>query len=104
ARVADAGVFPDGMTVDAEGGLWVALWDGWRIVRYAPDGRVERTITLPVPRPTAMSFGGDDYRQLFITTASIGLSDAQLAAAPLSGSLFVCTPGVAGIAEPAYAG
>lgn len=104
ARVTDAGVFPDGMTVDAEGCLWVALWDGWRIVRYTPDGRIERTITLPVPRPTAMSFGGDDYRQLFITTASTGLSAAQLAEAPLSGSLFVCTPGVTGLAEPAYAG
>lgn len=103
-EIADANVFPDGMTVDAEGGLWVAHWDGWRIVRYTPDGKVERTVTLPVPRPTAMSFGGNDYRQLFITSASIGLSDAQLAEAPLSGSLFVCTPGIAGLPEPAYAG
>jgi sugar lactone lactonase YvrE len=102
--VTDANVFPDGMTVDADGGVWVAHWDGWRIVRYTPDGQVERIVTLPVPRPTAMAFGGTDHRTLYITTASTGLSDAQLAEAPLSGSLFVCEPGVVGLAEPAYAG
>lgn len=104
ARVPDANVYPDGMTVDAEGGLWVAHWDGWRIVRYDPNGKVERTVTLPVPRPTAMAFGGDDLRQLYVTTASTGLTDAQLEEAPLSGSLFVCEPGLTGLAEPAYAG
>ena len=104
AKVPDANVFPDGMTVDAEGGLWVAHWDGWRIVRYTPDGKVARTIALPVPRPTAMAFVGDGLRQLYVTTASTGLSDAQLEEAPLSGSLFVCEPGVAGLAEPGYAG
>lgn len=103
-RIADADVYPDGMTVDAEGGLWVALWDDWRIMRYSPDGDADREIRLPVPRPTSMAFGGVDYRQLFITTASIGLSDAQLADAPLSGSLFVCEPGVHGLPEPAYLG
>lgn len=102
--VTDANVFPDGMTVDADGGVWVAHWDGWRIVRYTSDGQVERIVTLPVPRPTAMAFGGKDHRILYITTASTGLSDAQLAEAPLSGSLFACEPGVAGLAEPAYAG
>jgi len=102
--VTDANVFPDGMTVDADGGVWVAHWDGWRIVRYTPDGQVERVVTLPVPRPTAMAFGGSDRRSLYVTTASTGLSDAQLAEAPLSGSLFVCEPGMAGLAEPAFAG
>lgn len=103
-QVTGANVFPDGITVDAEGFVWVALWDGWRVVRYSPDGEVERIVALPVPRPTSVSFGGDGYRQLFITTASYGLSDAQLAEAPLSGSLFVCEPGMAGLPEPAYAG
>jgi sugar lactone lactonase YvrE len=104
AHIAEAGVFPDGMTVDADGGLWVALWDGWCVRRYTADGKTDREVKLPVPRPTAMAFGGDGYRQLYITTASTGLSEAQLAEAPLSGSLFVCEPGVAGVAEPAYAG
>lgn len=103
-RITEANVFPDGMTVDADDGLWVAHWDGWRIVRYTPDGKPDREIRLPVPRPTAMAFGGADYKQLFITTASTGLSLEQLAEAPLSGSLFVCEPGVSGLPEPGYAG
>ena len=74
----EAGV-PDGMTVDAEGFLWNAHWDGWRVTRYAPDGRIDRVITLPVPRPTAPAFGGEDLTTLYITSATGGLSDAQLA-------------------------
>ena len=99
----DAGV-PDGMTVDADGFLWNAQWDGWRVTRYAPDGRIDRVIQLPVPRPTAPAFGGEDLKTLYITSASYGLSDAQLKEAPLSGSLFACEPGVRGVAEPGFAG
>src|SRR5882672_2031622 len=99
----EAGV-PDGMTVDTEGFLWNAQWDGWRVTRYAPDGRIDRVIRLPVPRPTAPAFGGEDLKTLYITSASNGLSDAQLKEAPLSGSLFACEPGVRGVAEPGFAG
>lgn len=99
----DAGV-PDGMTVDADGFLWNAQWDGWRVTRYAPDSRIDRVIQLPVPRPTAPAFGGEDLKTLYITSASYGLSDAQLKEAPLSGSLFACEPGVRGVAEPDFAG
>jgi len=95
---------PDGMTVDAEGYLWSARWDGGRVVRHAPDGSVDREIMLPVPRVTSVAFGGDDLSTLYITTASTGLSEEQLKAAPLSGSLFACRPGVRGLAEPAFAG
>ncbi len=49
---------PDGATIDAEGGLWVAHWDGWRISRFRPDGSLDRSIRLPVPRPTCLAFGG----------------------------------------------
>ena len=100
---AEAGM-PDGMTVDAEGYLWNARWDGGRVVRHAPDGSVDREIVLPVPRVTSVAFGGEDLSTLYITTASTGLSEAQLAAAPLSGSLFACRPGVRGLPEPAFAG
>lgn len=103
-QITDAAVYPDGMTVDTEGGLWIALWDGWRIVRYTPDGKLDRTVKLPAPRPTAMAFGGPDWRTLYVTTASMGLTDAQLAEAPLSGSLFACDPGVTGMPEPVYNG
>jgi sugar lactone lactonase YvrE len=95
---------PDGMTVDAEGYLWSARWDGGRVVRHAPDGRVDREIMLPVPRVTSVAFGGDNLDTLYITTAATGLSDEQLAKAPLSGSLFAIKPGVRGLAEPAFAG
>lgn len=100
---ADAGM-PDGMTVDAEGYLWSARWDGGRVVRHAPDGSVDREIMLPVPRVTSVAFGGKDLDTLYITTAATGLSEEQLAAAPLSGSLFACRPGVRGLAEPAFGG
>ena len=95
---------PDGMTVDADGFLWSARWDGGRVVRHAPDGSVDREIMLPVPRVTSVAFGGEDLSTLYITTASTGLSDEQLKAAPLSGSLFACRPGVRGLPEPAFAG
>jgi sugar lactone lactonase YvrE len=104
AEVPEANVYPDGMTVDAEGYLWNAQWDGWRVVRYAPDGRLDRTIKLPVPRPASVAFGGDDLSTLYVTTASFGMSEAEIKAAPLSGSLFALKPGVRGLPEPAFAG
>jgi sugar lactone lactonase YvrE len=102
--VPDEAGFPDGMTVDVEGFLWNAHWDGWRVTRYAPDGGIDRVIKLPVPRPTAPAFGGENLETLYITSASGGLSDAQLKEAPLSGSLFACEPGVRGLPEPSFAG
>ncbi|MFN6953456.1 MAG: SMP-30/gluconolactonase/LRE family protein [Acetobacteraceae bacterium] len=102
---ADGEGVPDGLAVDAEGFLWVALWDGWRIVRYAPDGRAERTVHLPVPRPTSCCFGGPDLATLYVTSARVRLSARELADAPLSGSVFaVDTGGIRGLPEPAFAG
>ncbi|HUL06369.1 MAG TPA: SMP-30/gluconolactonase/LRE family protein [Candidatus Acidoferrum sp.] len=104
ATIPDDAGFPDGMTVDAEGFLWNAHWDGWRVTRYAPDGRIDRVVKVPVPRPTAPAFGGEDLATLYITSANGGLSEAQLKEAPLSGSLFACDPGVRGLPEPSFAG
>jgi sugar lactone lactonase YvrE len=100
---ADVGV-PDGMTVDADGGLWSCHWDGWRVTRYDRRGRIDRVLKLPVPRPTSLAFGGPDLSTLYITTASFDLSRQQMREAPLSGSLFACRPGVAGLVEPRFAG
>src|SRR5215468_37265 len=97
ATIPDDAGFPDGMTVDAEGFLWNAHWDGWRVTRYAPDGRIDRVIEVPVPRPTAPAFGGEDLGTLYITSANGGLSEGQIKEAPLSGSLFACDPGVRGL-------
>jgi sugar lactone lactonase YvrE len=91
----DQGV-PDGLTVDSDGYVWSAHWDGWRITRYDPDGNVERVVWLPVPRVTSLCFGGRALDTLYITSARIGLSNEELLEAPLSGALFSCRPGVAG--------
>lgn len=90
---------PGGLTVDAEGGVWCAVWDGWRVNRYLPDGTFDRTIDLPVPRPTSLCFGGTDLKTLYITSARTRLPASTLSEAPLSGGLFACQPGVQGIAS-----
>lgn len=90
---------PDGMTVDSAGGVWCALWDGWGIRRYTPDGQIDMTIELPVPRPTSVCFGGADNDTLFITTARTRLPASTLSEAPLSGGIFACKPGIRGL-EP----
>ncbi|UQA97385.1 SMP-30/gluconolactonase/LRE family protein [Streptomyces halobius] len=81
--------YPDGLTVDTDGCVWVALWDGGRIRRYTPDGHLDRTVELPVQRPTACAFGGPDLRDLYITTARTGQNRPD----PLAGSVLVL-PGV----------
>ncbi len=91
-----SGTSPDGLTVDAEGGIWVALWGGGRVVRLSRDGSVTAEITLPAPHVSSVAFGGTDLTDLYITTAREGLDAAALAAAPLSGSLFRCHAGVRG--------
>jgi sugar lactone lactonase YvrE len=93
---------PDGSTVDAEGCLWNAEYDGWRVVRYAPDGRVDRVIELPVKRPTCCAFGGPGLATLFVTTASQRLTEEEHAAQPLAGCLLALDVGVCGMPEPSY--
>jgi sugar lactone lactonase YvrE len=95
---------PDGLTVDSEGHVWAALWDGGVIRRYATDGALAEEIRLPVPRPTSCAFGGADLTTLFITSARDGLSDRELEEAPLSGSLLALETSVRGIAEPTFGG
>jgi sugar lactone lactonase YvrE len=82
------GVKPDGIAVDAGGGVWVALWDGWRVERLSAEGRVTKSILLPVPRPTSVAFGGAALDTLYVTSARVRLDPGSLAAAPLSGALF----------------
>jgi sugar lactone lactonase YvrE len=92
--------FPDGLTVDAEGCVWVALWDGGAVRRYTPEGALDRVIPLPVRRPTACAFGGADLTDLYITTACTGLS----APSPLSGSVLVIPGAGKGMEQQAFAG
>lgn len=96
--------FPDGSTVDADGFLWNAEFNAARVVRYAPDGRVERVVEVPVPRPTSCAFGGPGLDTLFITTASQGMTPEELEAQPLTGALLALDVGVRGIPEPRWTG
>lgn len=93
---------PDGACVDAEGFLWNAIFAGGRVVRYAPDGRIDRVVPVPVTNPTCVCFGGPDLRTLYITTARKFLSEAQLAAEPLAGALLAFEPGVRGLPEALF--
>ena len=81
---------PDGMTIDSEGMLWIAHWDGWQVTRWDPTtGEKLSGIKMPVARITSCAFGGDDFGDLYITSARTGLTEGQLADQPLAGSLFV---------------
>jgi sugar lactone lactonase YvrE len=92
---------PDGLVVDAEGCIWVALWDGWAVRRYAPDSTLLATVEIPAARVTKPAFGGDDLADLYVTTAS---PDERDDAQPHAGGIFRVRTGVRGLAPHAYAG
>ena len=94
--IATFDVLPDGVSVDMEGGIWVALWDGGGVVRLSPSGEIDCRIDVPGGWITSCAFGGADLRTLYITSATVDLDDARRRANPSAGSLFACRPGVAG--------
>ena len=100
AALASASGVPDGLTVDAEGGVWVAVNGSGVLHRYAPDGRLDQVISLPVTHPTSVAFGGPGLGDLYITTAREPLSPAEREEQPLAGRLMRLRPGPAGIALP----
>ena len=100
AEIEDGAGFPDGLTVDAEGCVWVALWEGAAVRRYTPTGDLDRVIPLPVPRVTACTFAGPDLTDLYITTARVGLATPP----PLAGSVFVVPGAGKGLTQPAFQG
>lgn len=95
---------PDGLTVDADGCVWVALWDGGAVHRYTPEGELDRVVELPVSHVTACAFGGPDLTDLYVTTASEGLGEEVLATQPLAGALFVVPGAGAGLPIARFAG
>ena len=101
-RSKDYGGRPDGAAVDSEGAYWCAMFEGGRLLRFAPDGTLLREIRLPLRCPTMLAFGGDDLRTLYITSASHKRAPAELEQYPLSGRLLSLRVDVAGRAEPAY--
>jgi sugar lactone lactonase YvrE len=95
---------PDGMTVDAEGCLWIAFWGGWCVRRFSPDGNLLRTVELPVEQPSSCAFGGPGLDRLYVTSATKGLDQTALAMQPNAGGLFMLIPGVRGIPDLPFAG
>ena len=87
---------PDGMTVDDDGCLWVAMWGGGEVRRYTPAGVLDRTVALPVTQVTSCAFGGPAGDVLYVTSTAYRLSPAELAAQPLAGSVFAVEPGTTG--------
>ncbi len=96
--------FPDGSTVDAEGFLWNARWEGGCVIRFDPDGEVDMVLNVPVSRVTCCAFGGPDLDTLYITTAKIGLSPQERDGQPQAGGLFAARPGPRGIAPTRFPG
>lgn len=95
---------PDGSAIDAEGFIWNAHWGEWKVVRYAPDGRVDRVVEMPVEQPSCCCFGGPDRATLFVSSAWEDLSAEARAKQPLAGGLFAFDPGVRGLDLPLFEG
>lgn len=90
-------MLPDGMCIDRNGNLWMAMWGGNKVACYNPkDGELISEVEVPAPHVTSCAFGGDNFDTLYITTARLGLTDDQLEEYPLSGSVFSCEVGVGG--------
>jgi len=89
---------PDGMTCDAEGGVWIAHWGGARVSRFTPDATFDRSIALPTSQITNMAFGGPDLDRMFVTSAADGVNEAH------AGALFEVDPGCRGVAPHRFAG
>ncbi|MBT3358698.1 MAG: SMP-30/gluconolactonase/LRE family protein [Rhodospirillales bacterium] len=96
--------YPDGMTVDAQGYLWVAHYRGWRVSRFSPDGRLDRAFALPVAQVTSCVFGGADLETLYVTTATQTLDEDELLGQPLAGGLFEIPTGIRGLQSAEFAG
>ena len=92
---------PDGITVDQDGGIWVALWGGGAVRRYRPDGMLDAVVELPVSQVTACTFGGPDLGTLYVTTSMQGPAGADR---PPAGALFAVRPGTRGLPVAEFAG
>ena len=95
---------PDGVIVDADGGVWVGLWMGFAIHRYRPDGQLDMVVPIPTACATKCAFGGDDLSDLYVTTARAPVEAAALAEQPAAGGLFRVRPGVRGLLSHRFAG
>jgi sugar lactone lactonase YvrE len=95
---------PDGLVLDADDFIWIALWGGSTLHRYAPDGTLDRVVPVPATHPTKCAFGGAGLDELFLTTAAIALRETERAAQPQAGGLWRIRPGVRGCAPYVFGG
>lgn len=100
--LAGTDIIPDGSTVDVQGYLWNAQWNGWRIVRYAPDGSVDRIVEMPVACPTSCIFGGEGLNILYVTSARKGQTEQALKQQSDAGALFALDVGVKGVSPHSF--
>lgn len=103
AEIPPGAGMPDGLTVDVEGCVWVALWGGSAVRRYTPRGELERTVDVPAQLVTSCAFGGTDLEDLYITTSTWELDAAALRDQPHAGAVFVARPGVRGLLPTPFA-
>ncbi|MFS0519186.1 SMP-30/gluconolactonase/LRE family protein [Nostoc sp. UIC 10607] len=89
--------FPDGLTIDSQGYIWSAMWNGWCVIRFSPEGKEIFRLQLSVPLVTSCTFGGEDLQTLYITTASIGLKQEDIEKSFDSGDLFAFDTDVTGL-------
>ena len=104
AKFGDGDGYPDGMTVDADGNLWVAFWDGWCLRKISPAGQVLEKVEMPVQRPTSCTFGGPELDRLYVTSARRGIDADALGMQPCAGGLFLVEAGARGLADVPFAG
>jgi sugar lactone lactonase YvrE len=95
---------PDGLTVDSEGCVWVAIYNGWKVMRYDPAGKVVDEIAFPVSKPSSCMFGGKNLDELYVTSISDGLTAEDKLKQPMAGDLFMIKTSVRGLPEPDFAG
>jgi sugar lactone lactonase YvrE len=101
--LAEVKALPDGLAVDVDGCVWVAMWEGWEVVRFTPSGRVDRIVRLPGSLVTTCTFGGEDLRTLFISVSSYGL-DEEASREQTAGHIFAMDPGVQGLPTHEFLG
>jgi sugar lactone lactonase YvrE len=103
-RFAGSEGYPDGMTVDSEGCLWIAFWDGWCLRRFTADGRHLADFPLSVQRPTSCAFGGPGLDRLYVTSATVGIDEQALEMQPCAGGLLMLDTGARGMEQAPFAG
>jgi len=103
-EIAESDGEPDGLAIDAEGAIWVALWNGAAVRRYWPDGRLIAHLQMPTSRPTCPGFGGERLDRLYVTTAWEGMTQAERGREPWAGHILATDPGVSGQLTHRFAG